>query len=133
MAYTDYLTELPNRTAFNEMLDSIMLTLRNDEIIALYTTDADAFLEALREEYKYQQDFTYKYGQSQMEADLSGIELTEGKQHLSKEEIDRYAAKKTLDDFQLGYYGEGELICRSVFKNHAGAESRSHIFTFHFE
>ena len=107
--------------------------LTNEEIIALYTTDADAFWDGLRDEFKYQQDFTYKYGQSQMEADLSGIELTEGKQHLSKEEIDRYAAKKTLDDFQLGYYGEGELICRSVFKNHAGAESRSHIFTFHFE
>ena len=33
LAYTDYLTELPNRIAFIEMLDSIMLTLRTDEII----------------------------------------------------------------------------------------------------
>ena len=41
LAYTDYLTELPNRTAFNEMLDSIMLTLRNDEIIALMIIDLD--------------------------------------------------------------------------------------------
>jgi len=43
LAYTDYLTELPNRTAFAEMLDNIMLTLRNEEIIALMNIDVDDF------------------------------------------------------------------------------------------
>jgi len=43
LAYTDYLTELPNRTAFTEMLDNIMLTLRNEEIIALMDIDIDDF------------------------------------------------------------------------------------------
>lgn len=43
LAYTDYLTELPNRTAFTEMLDNIMLTLRNEEVIALLDIDIDNF------------------------------------------------------------------------------------------
>ena len=43
LAYTDYLTELPNRTAFTEMLDNVMLTLRNEEIIAIMDLDLDNF------------------------------------------------------------------------------------------
>lgn len=43
LAYTDSLTELPNRVAFTEMLDSVMLTLRNDEVIALIDIDLDNF------------------------------------------------------------------------------------------
>lgn len=43
LAYTDYLTELPNRTAFTEMLDNIILTIRNEEIIALMDIDIDNF------------------------------------------------------------------------------------------
>ncbi len=43
LAYTDYLTELPNRTAFTEMLDNIMITLRNEEIIAIMDIDIDNF------------------------------------------------------------------------------------------
>ena len=104
--------------------------LTNSDIIALYSVEADAFFGELREEYKYQQDFTYKYGQSQMEADLSGRELIEGKQQLSNEEIESYAAKITIDNIQLGYYGESELICSASFKNYAGAESKSHIFKY---
>ena len=43
LAYTDYLTELPNRTAFTEMLDNIMLTIRNEEIIGIMDIDIDNF------------------------------------------------------------------------------------------
>ncbi len=43
LAYTDYLTELPNRTALNEMLDNILLTLRKDEIIGIMDIDIDNF------------------------------------------------------------------------------------------
>ncbi len=43
LAYTDYLTELPNRLSFTEMLDSVMLTLRNEEVIALMDVDIDNF------------------------------------------------------------------------------------------
>ncbi|NLK28804.1 MAG: diguanylate cyclase, partial [Clostridiales bacterium] len=43
LAYTDYLTELPNRIAFTEMLDHVMLTLRNEEIIAIMDIDIDNF------------------------------------------------------------------------------------------
>jgi polar amino acid transport system substrate-binding protein len=43
LAYTDHLTELPNRIAFIEMLDNIMLTLRSDEIIGVMDIDLDNF------------------------------------------------------------------------------------------
>ncbi len=43
LAYTDYLTELPNRAAFTEMLDNIMITLRSEEIIAIMDIDIDNF------------------------------------------------------------------------------------------
>ena len=43
LAYSDNLTELPNRIAFIEMLDSIMLTLRSDEIIGVMDIDLDNF------------------------------------------------------------------------------------------
>ncbi len=43
LAYTDYLTELPNRAAFTEMLDNIMLTLRSEETIAILDIDIDNF------------------------------------------------------------------------------------------
>ncbi len=43
LAYTDNLTELPNRLSFTEMLDSVMLTLRNEEVIALMDVDIDNF------------------------------------------------------------------------------------------
>lgn len=43
LAYSDYLTELPNRVAFTEMLDNVMLTLRNEEVIALMDVDIDNF------------------------------------------------------------------------------------------
>jgi len=43
LAYTDYLTELPNRAAFTEMLDNVMLTLRNEEKIAIMDIDIDNF------------------------------------------------------------------------------------------
>ncbi len=43
LAYTDYLTELPNRAAFTEMLDNIMITLRSDEVIGIMDIDLDNF------------------------------------------------------------------------------------------
>lgn len=43
IAYTDYLTELPNRAAFMDMLDNIMNTLRSDEKIAIMDIDIDEF------------------------------------------------------------------------------------------
>jgi diguanylate cyclase len=43
LAYTDYLTDLPNRTAFTEMLDNIMLTLRSEETIGIMDIDIDNF------------------------------------------------------------------------------------------
>lgn len=43
LAYTDYLTELPNRIAFTEMLDNVMLTLRNEEVVAIMDIDIDNF------------------------------------------------------------------------------------------
>ena len=73
------------------------------------------------------------YGYSQMEADLSGIELIKGPNQLSKEEIERYAAQKSLENFQLGYYGKDKLICSASFKNRAGADYSVHIFDFQFE
>lgn len=43
IAYTDYLTELPNRTAFTERLDHVMNTLRKEEVIAVMYIDLDNF------------------------------------------------------------------------------------------
>ncbi|NLO10259.1 MAG: EAL domain-containing protein [Clostridiales bacterium] len=43
LAYTDHLTELPNRIAFIEMLDNIMLTLRSEEVISIMDIDLDNF------------------------------------------------------------------------------------------
>lgn len=43
IAYTDYLTELPNRTAFTEMLDNVMSTLRKEEVVAVMYIDLDNF------------------------------------------------------------------------------------------
>lgn len=43
LAYTDYLTELPNRTALTEMLDNILITLRKDEIVGIMEIDIDNF------------------------------------------------------------------------------------------
>lgn len=43
LAYTDHLTELPNRIAFIEMLDNIMVTLRSEEIISIMDIDLDNF------------------------------------------------------------------------------------------
>ena len=43
LAYTDYLTGLPNRTALIEMLDNVMITLRNEEIVAVMDIDIDNF------------------------------------------------------------------------------------------
>lgn len=41
LAYSDYLTELPNLAAFTEMLDNVMLTLRSEEIVAIMDIDID--------------------------------------------------------------------------------------------
>lgn len=43
IAYSDQLTGLPNRLAFTDMLDGVMLTLRNEEVIALMVIDLDNF------------------------------------------------------------------------------------------
>ncbi len=43
IAYTDYLTELPNRTAFSERLDHVMNTLRKEEVVAIMYIDLDNF------------------------------------------------------------------------------------------
>lgn len=43
MAFSDYLTGLPNRTAFTEMLDNIMATLRKEEAVAIMYIDLDNF------------------------------------------------------------------------------------------
>ena len=43
LAYIDNLTELPNRNALINMLDSIMLTIRKDEIIGIMEIDLDNF------------------------------------------------------------------------------------------
>ncbi len=43
LAYSDYLTELPNRLAFTEMLDNVMLTLRNEEVVAVMSINIDNF------------------------------------------------------------------------------------------
>ncbi|WP_455715125.1 putative bifunctional diguanylate cyclase/phosphodiesterase [Anaerosporobacter sp.] len=43
IAYTDYLTELPNRTAFTERLDHVMNTLRKEEVVAVMYIDLDDF------------------------------------------------------------------------------------------
>lgn len=43
LAYTDYLTDLPNRVSFSEKLDQITATLRKDEIVAIMYIDLDNF------------------------------------------------------------------------------------------
>ncbi|WP_051685279.1 EAL domain-containing protein [Clostridium sp. KNHs205] len=43
LAYTDLLTQLPNRYALTELLDNVMLTLRNEEVVALMYIDVDDF------------------------------------------------------------------------------------------
>ena len=43
IAYTDYLTELPNRTAFSEQLDPVMNTLRKEEVVGVMYIDLDNF------------------------------------------------------------------------------------------
>jgi diguanylate cyclase len=43
IAYTDYLTELPNRTAFTERLEHVMNTLRKEEVVAVMYIDLDNF------------------------------------------------------------------------------------------
>ena len=43
LAYTDQLTGLPNRLSFSDVLDGVMLTLRNEEVIALMIIDLDNF------------------------------------------------------------------------------------------
>ncbi len=42
-AYTDLLTQLPNRYALTELVDNVMLTLRNEEVVALMYIDVDDF------------------------------------------------------------------------------------------
>lgn len=43
LAYNDYLTQLPNRIAFTEVLDNVLYTLRQEEIIAIMHIDIDEF------------------------------------------------------------------------------------------
>lgn len=43
IAYSDLLTQLPNRYALTELLDNVMLTLRNEEVIGLMYIDVDDF------------------------------------------------------------------------------------------
>lgn len=43
LAFTDYLTDLPNRVSFSEKLDQIMTTIRKDETIAVMYIDLDNF------------------------------------------------------------------------------------------
>ncbi|WP_049762398.1 putative bifunctional diguanylate cyclase/phosphodiesterase [Lachnoclostridium phytofermentans] len=43
MAYSDYLTSLPNRLAFVELLDGIMATIRQNEIVGILDIDIDNF------------------------------------------------------------------------------------------
>lgn len=43
LAYNDYLTDLPNRFAFNEMLENTVLTLRKGETVAIMYIDLDNF------------------------------------------------------------------------------------------
>lgn len=43
MAYSDYLTSLPNRLAFVELLEGVMTTLRQNEIIGILDIDLDNF------------------------------------------------------------------------------------------
>lgn len=43
LAFTDYMTELPNQTAFIEMLNTVTLTLRNNEVIVIIGIDIDNF------------------------------------------------------------------------------------------
>ncbi|ROR30659.1 diguanylate cyclase (GGDEF)-like protein [Mobilisporobacter senegalensis] len=43
IAYYDYLTELPNRRAFTDMIESILSTLRSEETIAIMYIDLDDF------------------------------------------------------------------------------------------
>lgn len=43
LAYNDYLTQLPNRIAFTEVLDNVLYTLRQEEIIAVMHIDIDDF------------------------------------------------------------------------------------------
>lgn len=45
LAYFDYLTQLPNRVSFSEMLDNVLYTLRQGEIIAIMDIDLDNFKE----------------------------------------------------------------------------------------
>jgi diguanylate cyclase len=45
IAYTDHLTDLPNRIAFMEKLDHITMTLRKGEIVAVMVFDLDNFKE----------------------------------------------------------------------------------------
>lgn len=45
LAYSDYLTQLPNRIAFTEILDNVLYTLRQEEIIAVMDIDIDDFKE----------------------------------------------------------------------------------------
>lgn len=43
LAYNDHLTQLPNRIAFTEVLDQVLYTLRQEEIVAIMHIDIDDF------------------------------------------------------------------------------------------
>lgn len=49
LAYTDYLTALPNEASFNRILDSVIVTLRSGEIVALLIVELSNYKEIVEQ------------------------------------------------------------------------------------
>lgn len=86
LAYFDHLTQLPNRLSLIELLDSVMLTLRSDEIIAVLHLNIDKFK-------RINHELGYSYGDELL------IDVT----HRMKQVIDEndYLARISGDEFVI--------------------------------
>ncbi|BCJ99968.1 putative bifunctional diguanylate cyclase/phosphodiesterase [Anaerocolumna chitinilytica] len=86
IAFTDLLTQLPNHYALTELVDNVMLTLRNEEIVALMYIDVDDFKQIT-------DNLGHSYGDELL------IDIT----HRLKQSIDEndYLARLGSDEFVI--------------------------------
>lgn len=120
IAYSDYLTGLPNRVAFVEQVNSSLLTMKEDEIFGLFDIDVDNFKDIndtlghsygdklLVEVMERLQDVV---GQEEYLARIGGDEFAVLVSHAKSEEEIKQIALDVMDQFAVPF----EIAERTLF------------------
>lgn len=105
--------------------------LTNDDVIALITGDKDAFMSSLDTAMEEEQNYVYGRAITGLEEENENRKSNGTETEIPSDRAEEIK-KMRQNNPELGYLGNGKVICTSSFAHAAGAGGSTHAFIFDY-